>query len=113
MLASLANSKAFVALTLGAFIQVVPSVVYCQVPLVVSKPVIAMPCLAPVSASTIFVPPRFAIIVLISVPVLALSPWLMAVRVGVPLLSNTGEWLTLTRTLTVMGVLTPLLSLAV
>jgi hypothetical protein len=70
--------------------QVVPSVVYCQVVFAVFKAVIAMPCLAPVSLSVIFVPPRFAIIVLISVPVLALSPWFWAVRAGVPLIRGSG-----------------------
>ena len=111
VLASLANSKALVAETAGVFVQLVPLVVYCQVPLAVSKPVMAMPWEAAVLGSVIFVPPRLVMMVLTSVPVLALSPWFWAVRVGVPLVSKTGELLT--RTLTAIGPLGPVPSLAV
>ena len=102
MLASLAKSKALLAETARVFVQVVLLVVYCQVPLAVSKAVMAMPWEAAALGSVIFVPPRLVMMVLISVPVLALSFWFWALRVGVPLLSSAGE--SLTRTVTVVGV---------
>ncbi|NQE37909.1 hypothetical protein E5S67_05690 [Microcoleus sp. IPMA8] len=89
--------------TAGAFVQVVPLlVVYCQVPLAVSKAVMAMPWDALALGSVIFVPPRLAMRVEINVPVLALSFWFWGLRVGVPELSRAGELLT--RTVTVVGV---------
>ena len=89
-MASLANSKALAVETAGVFVQVVPSVVYCHVPLAVSRAVTARPWEAVALGSAIFVPPRLAMMVEISVPVLALSFWFWGLRVGTAVVEGGG-----------------------
>ena len=98
-MASAANNSAVAAVgTVVILFQFVPSVVYCQLPFVVSKFVRAMPLGRGEMASlgsVILVP----IIADINVPLLVVSLALIAVKLSVPELSRTGELLT--RTLTV------------
>ena len=76
VLGLLARGKALVGETAGVFVQFVPPlVVYCHVPLAVSRPVRAMPFKAVALGSVMPVPPRLVMMVLIRVPVLALSCW--------------------------------------
>ena len=98
-MASAANNRAVAAVgTVVILFQVVPSVVYCQLPFVVSKFVSAMPLgrgEIESLGSVILVP----IIADINVPLLLVSLTLIVVKLSVPELSRTGE--SLTRTLTV------------
>ena len=98
-MASAANNSAVAAVgTVVILFQVVPSVVYSQLPFVVSKFVRAMPLgrREMTSLGSVIMLP---IIADINVPLLSVSLTLMAVKLGVAELSKTGE--SLTRTLTV------------
>ena len=98
-MASAANNRAVAGVgTVVILFQVVPSVVYCQLPFVVSKFVRAIPLgrgEIESLGSVILVP----IIADINVPLLVVSLTLIAVKLNVAELSRTGELLT--RTLTV------------
>ena len=95
VVASAANNSAVAGVgTVVILFQVVPSVVYCQLPFVVSKFVRAMPLGRGEieSLGSVMLP----IIADINVPLLLVSLALIAVKLGVPELSRTGELLTVT-----------------
>ena len=81
-----------------------PSVENCQVPLVLSMAVMAMPSRAPGSTSAMRLPPAESMMSATSSPLLSVSSSSMAVRLMAPVLSSTGALLgsvTLTMTLVV------------
>src|ERR1051325_4027873 len=105
VLASEASSRAVASVGEPNGVQTPPLlIVNCQTPSVLSTAVIASPCLAPLSASWIFVPPKAAMIDDTAVPGFVVSSSLMAVKAGAPLLSRVGASLAAVTLIVLVGV---------
>ncbi|MND76505.1 hypothetical protein D3C80_681530 [compost metagenome] len=72
------NSSALLAATLPTAFQVLPSRLYCQVPLPLVSPVMAIPCSAPLSTSLMLAPTTLATVC----PALLIAPSLNGVSDG-------------------------------